>query len=272
MTSGKEPVYRAVAQRRQSRASEQRQKEEQAASEQRQQEEEAASEQRQRDEQAEKDDAELRLKLFGEYKNEQQTRERANSDKYDNTILTYSTGAFGLSLTFIKDVVPLDTAHFVLMLKISWVLFVGAMTLMLLSFPIAQEVNRESVDFAYQYFVEKDEDFRNKESKKSKALNWLNRFAGAAFFCGILLTFIFVCLNVQEKSTMTDKSSKTTITTTTTKTVTTYAADATISANMTKMPMVKVQGGTPAAKMQAVNTTTPAPAPASSIPPSKTSK
>lgn len=251
MTNTNEPLYRANERQQRSRTSERQQKEEQAA----------------------KDDAELRMKVYGEYQNEQQTRERANSDKYDNTILTYSTGAFGLSLTFIKDIVPLDTAHFILMLKISWVLFVVAMTLMLVSFPIAQEVNRESVDFAYKYFIEKEEDYRNKESKKAKALGYLNRFAGGAFFCGILLTLVFTCLNVQENHAMTDKTDKK-IVTTTTKTVTTYAADATLSAKMQKMPTVNLQGGTPAAKMQVIGKSTPAPAPApaSSTPPAKPAK
>ncbi|WP_445144381.1 hypothetical protein [Dyella sp. Tek66A03] len=211
-----------------------------------------------------KEERELRQQMFDKFRDEQLTRERANSDKYDNTILTFCSGTLALSLTFIKDVVPLATANHIWALKTSWVCLVIAMLLMLASFPVGQAANRESVQFAQEYYIDDVKTSFDKKGTAGKTLTWLNHLAGATFFIGILLTTAFVWINVQEHSSMTDKSDKKTTTTTTTKTttVTTFAMDGTSSAKMAQMPMVNLQGGTPAAKMQAVNNPTPASAPA----------
>ena len=226
------------------------------------------------DKRAKEENRQLRLKLFGEYRNEQLTRERANSDKYDNTILTYSAGALALSLTFIKDVAPLATAQVVWVLKVSWVLFVLALLVMLASFPIAQAENRKSVDFAHKYYIDEEEAYCNKVGWQGRLLRWLNILAGTVFFLAIVLTTTFVWINVQEHLAMTDKSDKK-ITTTTTTTITTTAAfamDGTPSAKPVPMPMTYLQGGTPAAKMQTVSTKPPAPTSTSSAPPPKSGK
>jgi len=136
---------------------------------------------------------------FDAYWVEQQTRERANSDKYDNTILTYSTGALGLSVAFIKDVIPLADAHALWTLKLSWVMFALSLFLMLASFPIGQAANRRSIEFAEKYFIEKKDDYYNKVGLEAKVLRWLNPLAGLAFFFAAALTTAFVWTNVHER-------------------------------------------------------------------------
>ena len=44
------------------------------------------------------------------------TRNLSNSEKYDNAILTLSTGILAISLAFIKDIVPLNKALYVFLL------------------------------------------------------------------------------------------------------------------------------------------------------------
>lgn len=212
------------------------------------------------------DDKALRQQMFDAYAAEQLTRERANSDKYDNTILTYSTGALALSLSFIKDIVPLASAHSIWTLKASWVCLALSLLMMLASFYIGQTANRQSVEFAREYFIDGIEASRNKRAWPEKSLSWLNRLAGAAFFAGILLTTAFVWINVQEHPTMTDKK----ITSTTA-----HATDAMPSALMQKIQATPLTKGTPSASMQAVpaSSSTPSPAPISSTAmPSKQTK
>ncbi len=135
---------------------------------------------------------------FDAYWTEQQIRERANSDKYDNTILAYSTGALGLSFSFIKEVVPLATAHSVWTLKTSWGLFATSLLLMLASFPIAQAANRKSVEFAQEYFINRKDEYYNKQGRASRVLKYLNPFAGLSFFAAVVFTTAFIWVNVQE--------------------------------------------------------------------------
>jgi hypothetical protein len=201
------------------------------------------------------DDQVLRQQLFDTYEIEQLTRERINSDKYDSTILTYSTGTLALSLSFIKDVVPLATAHSVWILKTSWVCLVATMLAMLVSFYIGQADNRKSVEFAREYLIEKIETSHNKRGWEAKSLYWTNLFAGAAFFIGILFTTAFVWINVQEHSNMTE--TKITITGV-------HTMDGMPSAMLQKIGTPALNKGLPSANMPSV----PAPAPpAPSSPP-----
>lgn len=211
------------------------------------------------------DDKALRQQMFDAYAAEQLTRERANSDKYDNTILTYSTGALALSLTFIKDVVPLASAHSIWTLKASWVFLALSLLVMLASFHIGQTANRKRVEFAREYYIDKIETSHNKKDWAEKSLSWLNLFAGAAFFIGVIFTTAFVWTNVQEHSAMSDK--KTTSTTA-------HATDAMPSALMQKIQATPLTKGTPSASMAAVPSSSAAqqPAPLPTPTPSKQTK
>lgn len=211
------------------------------------------------------DDQALRQQMFAAYAAEQLTRERANADKYDNTILTYSTGALALSLSLIKDVVPLASAHSIGTLKASWACLAFSLLVMLVSFHIGQTANRKRVEFAREYYIDKIETSLNKKDWAEKSLSWLNLLAGAAFFVGVLFTTAFVWTNVQEHPAMTDK--KTTSTTA-------HAMDGMPSALMQKIPATTVTKGTPSASMQAVPTpsSTQTPAPTSTATPSKQTK
>lgn len=194
-----------------------------------------------------------RQALFDAYWTEQQTRERANSDKYDNTILAYSTGALGLSITFIKDLVPLATAHALWAIKTSWVLFAASLLLMLASFPIAAVSNRQSVDFAHKYFMGRKDDYYNKEGWAAKVLKWINPLAGLVFFAATAFTIAFVWINVHDKE-RTVMSDKNTTPSTSTQSL--------VTEGLGSASMQLVHKGTPSAAMPSAATPAPAPAPA----------
>src|SRR5580698_4563845 len=58
----------------------------------------------------------------------------AAQQEFDKAILTLSAGLLGISLAFIKDIVPLEHAFNLSLLYASWVFAVVAMILTLLSF------------------------------------------------------------------------------------------------------------------------------------------
>lgn len=208
------------------------------------------------DQGTESSEVELRRQaLFDAYWTEQQTRERANSDKYDNTILAYSTGALGLSVTFIKDLVPLATAHALWAIKTSWLLFALSLLLMLASFPIAAESNRQSVKFAHEYFINGRDDHYDKHGWAAKALRWLNPLAGLAFFAAAVLTIAFVWTNIHEKdqAPMTDTK------------IPPAATPSLLREGVGSASMQQVHKGTPSASMPAAPP--PASGPAASTPP-----
>ncbi|KLD64410.1 hypothetical protein [Dyella japonica] len=203
------------------------------------------------------DETQRRRALFDTYWTEQQTRERANRDKYDNTILAYSTGALALSVTFIKDVVPLATAQALWTLKTSWVLFATSLLLMLATFPMGAQANRASIDAAQEYFINCKDEYFNKQSRAGKTLNWLNPLAGFVFFAAVGFTVAFVWTNVHDKE-KTDMTNQKAPPTTSTQALN----EAHVSATMQV-----VHKGTPSAAMPAAAAPAPAPTPAPAAPP-----
>src|SRR6266576_3941345 len=62
---------------------------------------------------------------------------KSGTENFDKYMLTFSSGALGLSLAFIKDAVPLKTAVWITSLVGSWIAFVLCILATLLSFRLS---------------------------------------------------------------------------------------------------------------------------------------
>ena len=63
--------------------------------------------------------------------------QQASTDAFDNNLLTFSSAALGLSIAFIKDIVPLENAEWLKTLYFSWAAFAGCISITIASFQIA---------------------------------------------------------------------------------------------------------------------------------------
>jgi hypothetical protein len=137
-----------------------------------------------------------RLDLYKQYRSELQSARQSNVDQLDGTILTLSGGGLGLSLAFMKDVVPLAQIALLGVLYCSWVLFVTAILLVLLSFA----TNRMAIDaqlvIADEYFLERKSDAYNKPNPWATVTEYLSIGSIAAFVLAIILTVCFVSINI----------------------------------------------------------------------------
>jgi hypothetical protein len=79
----------------------------------------------------------------------------SNSEKFDNAILTLSTGALAISLAFIKDIVPLEIAQNLWLLKASWWLFGFSIISTLVSFAASQLGISRQLKYAEEYYLNK---------------------------------------------------------------------------------------------------------------------
>src|SRR5579885_1478933 len=59
--------------------------------------------------------------LFDDFKKKALDDEKSGTESFDKNLLTFSSGALGLSLAFIKDIVPLSMAHWIACLFVSWI-------------------------------------------------------------------------------------------------------------------------------------------------------
>ena len=123
-------------------------------------------------------------------------RQLSNSERFDNAILTLSTGSLGVSLAFIKDIVPLNSAIGIKCLRYSWWLFGAAVIFTMLSFVVSQLGIKKQLVYAEEYYLNEKKEYLNKRNMFAVFTEYFNYLAGIFFIFGILTTIYFVTLNI----------------------------------------------------------------------------
>jgi hypothetical protein len=140
--------------------------------------------------------------LFKEFQAECWKRQVSNADSLDKAILTYSSGALGISLTFLKDFVPIRTANVPWALYVSWILFTLAIVITMASYLVSQHGLRKQLKAAERYYLEgEDSALNNANGLLTEVTAWV---AGSAFLAGVVLTTMFVSFNLPIASDMAD--------------------------------------------------------------------
>ena len=142
------------------------------------------------------DDMPKREEIYAETRRDLLTRQLSNSERFDGAVLTLSSGALGLSLAFIKDIVPLCKAQWRPLLIASWVLLVLAIFSTMVSFLASQKGIKTQLRYARKYYLEKRDEFLTKQNRWAKATECFNCAAGALFVFAAVLTVAFVIKNV----------------------------------------------------------------------------
>ena len=142
------------------------------------------------------DDSDVRVGMYETLKNELYERQLSNSESFDKSILSLSSAGLVISISFIKDIVPIELASGLLYLKMSWVLFCAAIISTILSLMSSQLGIDKQLTIAREYYIEKNDDAISKKNIYSKITNWLNWSSGTAFVCSILLMVIFAMFNI----------------------------------------------------------------------------
>ncbi len=141
-------------------------------------------------------------RLFYDLKQELFKRELSNSENFDKAILAYSSGGLGLSISFIKDVVPLSTADHLWSLYLSWLLFVLAIITVIVSFICSQCGIKKQLTLAERYYLEDDDKAFKEDNRWIACTEWLNIASGTAFILAVIITAGFVWLNTERMVTM----------------------------------------------------------------------
>lgn len=134
-------------------------------------------------------------RLYSEARAELLKRQLSNSENYDKAILTLSTAFLGLSIAFVKDIVPPSQACYLCLLWGSWILLVFSVASTIVSFLVSQKAIEEQFEKAERYYRENDPTALDR-GLLAKATDWLNRLSGVLFLLGILFTVLFVSANL----------------------------------------------------------------------------
>lgn len=118
--------------------------------------------------------------------------EREAAQSFDKFMVTLSAGAFGLSIAFVRELVP--SPRFLWLLHSAWGAFGLSLCFIVASFLISQSALRRQRDIL-------DESYRDDEAARSErnlpavitgVLNWLSI---ALFGCGVAALISFAMIN-----------------------------------------------------------------------------
>lgn len=123
----------------------------------------------------------------------------------DHWLLTLSGGALGISMAFLKNIVPVGEAQYVASLVSAWILFGFAILSAVVAMRVSQNGLREFRRILDEELMKgirgyagrvRDAQKRRWEPKCVRCLNWMSL---AFFFVGILLLCLFVYVNLGMK-------------------------------------------------------------------------
>lgn len=134
-------------------------------------------------------DRKMENKDMEEYRRLLQDLENKAQDQYDKTVILLSTGALGVSFTFIKDIVDFDSVivlQFLIGAWISWGLSTAAV---LFSFYTSRTALRKAIEAL-------DEDKENDHNTHDRLTTVLNALSGTFFLLGLVFMIVFVKNNL----------------------------------------------------------------------------
>lgn len=124
------------------------------------------------------------------------TDQQASSDSFDNNLLTFSSAALGLSIAFIKDIVPLEQAEWLKFLYGSWIAFAVCIVVTVFSFQIAAQAQRAHTIALADYYLKSDASALTRSSAWSKLLPVCSLLGSLCLLVGIGCTLLFASKNV----------------------------------------------------------------------------
>ncbi len=116
--------------------------------------------------------------------------------QFDKAILTLSSGGLGVSIIFLRDILPFEQITDYSFLIASWVLFALSITCTLISFLASQYAYDEQLELINIYFLNKDSDALTKKNRFAQITGGLNIFAAIFFILAVIGTIMFVSINI----------------------------------------------------------------------------
>ena len=143
-------------------------------------------------------ESKLRQDLHAQHKSRIWEDIQSSTDSFDQSLLTLSSGALGLSLAFIKDIVPLKDAVWIALLFTSWIAFALCIVSTVASFLLSVKANKQQLGYIDENYIHRN-DLALDKHKSSRYVKWLERCTWVGiilFVAGLFCTIIFACENV----------------------------------------------------------------------------
>ncbi len=124
---------------------------------------------------------------------------REGARLFVKAILTLAVGAFGLSLTFIKEIVPCVKSGTIFMLAGAWIGFCISILSTLISFLTSQSACRKQIEILDANHIDNDGKQDKKTDPKNVSAIWtrrLNKLSMITFIIGVIFLALFSFVNL----------------------------------------------------------------------------
>lgn len=129
-----------------------------------------------------------RWELYTEHLKQDWQDIQSSTDSFDQSLLTLSTGALALSIAFIKDIVPLNSAVWMDLLYASWCLFIICVLATLISFQLSIAALQEHLRFLPKFYFEQATEEKNRYRAWLTVMTYIS---GGAFILGLFCIMLF---------------------------------------------------------------------------------
>jgi len=121
-------------------------------------------------------------------------------EQFDKAVLTLASTGLGFSLAFLRDFAQPKEAIFLGGLITSWGLFTLAVITTVVSFFISPFEVDQQLSNAEKYYVDGNRKYFNKKNRLTGAIKWLNVTSGVSLLVAVVITVLFVSLNIAAKA------------------------------------------------------------------------
>ena len=145
-----------------------------------------------------KDTSELKYAIYLDERKFLLDVKREGTRAFDKAILTLAAGAFGLSLTFVKEIAPCAETRTVVILVLAWLFFCASLLSTLISFLTSQEACSRQIKITKVEFLNDDKS-QEKTKLKNRPARWtlgLNISSLVTFVIGTILLAVFCAISL----------------------------------------------------------------------------
>lgn len=135
---------------------------------------------------------------------------QSSLEKSDELIIALSSTFLALSVGFVKEIVPLERSILMPVLVVSWVCLFTATAVNFFSHSVARHAIENQIECARLYYLEGRSKYLKPEiNRATRATESYNRWAASLLGLGLVLTLVFVSVNVlREQSYQTTEAGK----------------------------------------------------------------
>ena len=139
----------------------------------------------------------IAMQMHDSFRDELLKRDLSNTESYDKALMTLSAASLGISLTTIRFIVPLETASYICLIQLGWLLLLISIIVSIIAFQLSNRAIKNQLKNAEDYYLKCNPQAFHRKNIAQKINSFLNFATGILFIVAITSIVSFVILNIE---------------------------------------------------------------------------